>query len=110
MSFGMRIWGADGALQLDENSFTVRVVYSALVTASGASLYIPISEVSPTTHTGFCIPATQYSGDTSGQDSKFSQFDVQILSGGVTVWFRNRNFPTGRVGTGSRRLLVFRYR
>ena len=27
----MRIWGADGALQLDENSFTCRVVLSVVV-------------------------------------------------------------------------------
>ena len=32
MSFGIRIWGADGALQVDENSFTIRIVLSIVVT------------------------------------------------------------------------------
>ncbi|MEQ4313545.1 hypothetical protein ABNM01_19395 [Pseudomonas syringae] len=37
MSNGMMVWGADGALQLDETSFTIRVVLSTLVTFSGTT-------------------------------------------------------------------------
>lgn len=31
MSSGLMIWGPTGNIEIDENSFTVRVVYSALV-------------------------------------------------------------------------------
>ena len=37
MSYGMRIWGGDGSLQIDENSFTMRVVLSTLVSFTNAA-------------------------------------------------------------------------
>lgn len=110
MTFAMRIWGPTGALELDENSFTVRVVYSALVSTSGRSVYISIPGVTPTTHSGVCLPNGYWTNSSSGQDSTVSQFDVQILDGGVRVWFSNRNMPTGRIGVSTQRLLVMRYR
>lgn len=107
---GIRIWGPTGLLELDENSFTVRVVYSALIGTVGSSTFVSIPGVKPSTHIGICLPNGQYSGDPSGQDASLSQFDVQMLTDGVHVWFRNRNMPTGRVGMSVQRLLVFRYR
>lgn len=110
---GIRIWGPTGLLELDENSFTVRVVYSALINSeySGVrSVYIEIPGVTPTTHIGVCLPNGQYVGDPSGQNARLSQFDVQMLSGGVRVWFSNRNMPSGRLGASTQRLLVLRYR
>lgn len=110
MSSGIRIWGAAGNLQLDENSFTVRVVYSSLVTsigAAGRSVYIPIPEVAITTHVGVCLPNDSWK---YFQDARNSQFDVQVMNGGVTVWFSNRNMPNGKMGISTQRLLVFRYR
>ena len=111
MSSGIRIWGPNGNLQLDENSFTVRVVYSALVTSAVGSVarnvYIPIPEVNIATHVGVCLPNEPW---RFSQDPRNSQFDVQIMSGGVTVWFANRNMPNGKKGVSTQRLLVFRYR
>lgn len=111
MSSGIRIWGAKGNLQLDENSFTVRVVYSALVTSSVGSaaryMYISIPEVDIATHVGVCLPNEPW---RFSQDPRNSQFDVQIMSGGVNVWFANRNMPNGKKGVSTQRLLVFRYR
>lgn len=110
MSFGMRIWGPTGNLQMDENSFTVRVVYSALVTSvgvSGRNVYISIPEVAIATHVGVCLPNDPW---RFSQDPRNSQFDVQVMNGGVTVWFANRNMPTGKMGFSTQRLLVFRYR
>ncbi|TFW42159.1 hypothetical protein E4T65_17360 [Pseudomonas fluorescens] len=110
MIFGMRIWGPAGALELDENSFTVRVVYSALVSTSGRSVYIAIPGVSPSTHVGVCIPNGNWSNSSSSQDAGNVQFDVQVLEGGVNVWFCNRTYPSGRIAVGTQRLLVLRYR
>ena len=109
MSSGIRIWGPTGILQLDDNSFTVRVVYSALVTSAGIArnTYIPIPDVATATHVGVCLPNEPW---RFSQDPRNSQFDVQVMSGGVTVWFGNRNMPNGKIGRSTQRLLVFRYR
>lgn len=110
MSFGMRIWGETGNLQLDENSFTVRVVYSALVTNVGRSLDISVPGVNPVNHVAICLPNVEWSNSNTAQSAFVSQFDAQVLDGVVRVWFSNRNMPNGRVGVGTQRLLVLRYK
>lgn len=112
MSFGMRIWGANGALELDENSFTVRVVYSALVqsgSGQGRSIFIPIAGVEPSTHSAVFVPVANY--DTGGQDGRSIQYTPIVGSGGVTVYFGQPNSSTGPIGVlVPQRLLVMRYR
>lgn len=117
MTTGIRIWGANGALQLDENSFTVRVVYSTLVTRnperpnSTRNVFISIPELTLESYTAVCVPNISFSGDPSGQDARNSMFDAQIVQGGVIVWFANRALQTsGAFGVGTQRLLVMRYR
>lgn len=113
MSYGVRVWGPTGLLELDENSFTVRVVYSAVVAfASGGNRYqnITIAGVSPSTHSAICIPIGAYPQDPSAQNLYAIQYEPQVYEGGVTVWFGNRAQPNGTVGLGQQRLLVMRYR
>lgn len=117
MSFGVRIWGANGALQLDENSFTVRVIYSGLVTRNverpntTRNVLISIPGVSPSNCAAVCLPNAAYTGDPSGQDARVSQFDAQVVQDGVIVWFCNRNQPASTAfGVGTQRLLVMRYK
>jgi len=117
MTTGIRIWGSTGNLELDENSFTVRVIYSALVTREverpnvTRSVLISIPEVNPDNYTAVCVPNLSFTGDPSGQDARNSQFDAQVVQGGVVVWFANRVMPTSTAfGVGTQRLLVMRYR
>lgn len=116
MNFGMRIWGEDGALQLDESSFTVRVVHSSLITKnppniSGArNVFIAIPEVTPSTHSAICMPVGSYPKDPNAQNSYAAQFEPQIVSGGVYVWFSNRSQPESTMALGTKRLIVMRYR
>lgn len=110
MSSGLMIWGPTGNIEIDENSFTVRVVYSALVKNSDRSVYIPISGVSPANHTAVCLPNVAWSNSNTAQNPSVSQFDAQVLDGGVRVWFSNRNMPSGQISVGTQRLLVLRYR
>lgn len=117
MSSGMRIWGPNGSLQLDENSFTVRVVHSSLVTRVQEqtivtrNVFISIPEVTVQNYTAVCLPNGPYTGDASTQDPRVSQFDAQVVNGGVYVWFCNRNRPnTSTIGVGTQRLLVMRHR
>lgn len=117
MSSGIRIWGPTGSLQLDELSFTVRVVFSSLVTRLPEqtivtrSVFFSIPEVNIQSYTAVCLPTDPYTGSASSQDPRVCQFDAQVVSGGVYVWFCNRNRPnTSTIGVGTQRLLVMRYR
>jgi hypothetical protein len=113
MSFGIRIWGANGALELDENSFTVRVVYSAVIQSGspnppGRSIFIPISGVDPSTHSAVCIPITNYG--TNAQDIRNIQYIPIVGNGGVTVFWGQPN-TSGPMGVLTpQRLLVMKYR
>ncbi|MBD1602589.1 hypothetical protein, partial [Pseudomonas typographi] len=78
MSWGARFWGADGTLQIDENSFTIRVVLSTLVTfAAGASKGnqdFSVPGVGPSNGTAIVIPNGAYS-------SSQIQFETEMLDG-----------------------------
>lgn len=112
MSFGMRIWGANGALELDENSFTVRVVYSAVLLsgnyAPSRATFISIPGVTPATHSAVCVPITNYG--TDGQDIRNIQYTPVVGNDGVTVFWGqpNTNGPLGVLTP--QRLLVMKYR
>jgi hypothetical protein len=108
MSYGLRIWGEDGSLQMDETSFTMRIVLSTLVTfsyssAGYADFATPGCDASNTV--AVVIPIGSYS-DTDG----VIQFEPQILSGVVRVWRGHRTAVNGRYGSGTQRLIVARFR
>lgn len=113
MSFGMRIWGENGTLQLDENSFTVRVIYSGLVTrAAGGpiSTFISIPGVSPATHSAVILPIGAYPQDPNAQNAYACQYEPQVNNNGVTVYFNNRLYPNGASGLSTQRLIVMKIR
>ncbi|OHW38001.1 hypothetical protein BHC62_06695 [Pseudomonas sp. 06C 126] len=109
MSFGMRIWGADGALQLDETSFTVRVIYSALIPkTAGRFIDIAIAGVTPATDSCVCIPIVPYS--TNGQSIDAIAFIPYVYEGYVRVFFGSPAATTGPTGLTTQRLIVMRNR
>ena len=113
MSFGMRIWGANGALELDENSFTVRVVCSALIQRTQGedrTRFIPVSGVDPSTHSAVCMPVDNYG--TDAQDKRNIQYTPIVTSGGVVIYFGHPGSPEGApMGVlRAQRLMVMRYR
>jgi len=112
MSYGVRVWGPTGLLELDENSFTVRIVYSEIVKAGtpapGRSRFISIPGIDPSTHSAVCIPIASY--DTSGQSASAIQYTPRVSAGGVTIFFGNPATSTGPLGLSAQRLLVMRYR
>lgn len=74
--------GADGALQLDETSFTVRVIYSALIPkTAGRFIDIAIAGVTPATDSCVCIPIVPYS--TNGQSIDAIAFIPYVYEGYV---------------------------
>lgn len=111
MSYGARVWGATGNLELDETSFTVRVSFSlVIVRAAGENRtrYYAIPGVDPSTHSAVCVPIAAY--DTTAQNYSSIQYTPVVNAGGVTVYFGCPSTQTGPMGTSPQRLLVMRNR
>ena len=105
MSYGMRIWGADGALQIDENSFTIRVVLSTLVTFSGTaktSQEFAVPGVRPGNGVAIVIPNGTY-------DQNQKQFETELVDGVARVYNHTRTFAASTVASGTMRLIVMRF-
>lgn len=106
MSFGMKIWGADGALQMDENSFTMRVVMSTLVTFPTAGktnqdFSVPGSDA--TNSVAIVIPVGPYN------EGSARQFETEMLSGVARVYNHTRTFAASLSTSGTMRLMVIRF-
>lgn len=105
MSYGVRIWGADGALQIDENSFTIRVVLSTLVTFSGTaktSQDFAVPGVGPGNGVAIVIPNGTY-------DQNQKQFETELVDGVARVYNHTRTFAASTVSSGTMRLIVMRF-
>ncbi|KPC03080.1 hypothetical protein [Pseudomonas syringae group genomosp. 3] len=101
----MRVWGADAALQLDENSFTIRVVLSTLVTFSGTtktSQDFAVPGVGPGNGVAIVIPAGAYDGNQR-------QHETELVDGIARVYNHTRTYGASTVSTGTMRLLVMRF-
>lgn len=111
MNYGVRVWGPTGLLELDENSFTVRIVHSEIVQGSirgPRTTFISVPGATTETHSAVCVPVAPYS--TSAQDISAIQYTPIIDTDGVTVCFGNPAVSTGPVGIAPQRLLVMRHR
>lgn len=106
MAYGMRIWGADGVLQVDENSFTIRVLFSALVTfalgASKGNQDFSVPGISPGNGTAIVVPIGAY------PDSQM-QFETEVLDGLVRVYNHTRTYAASFTSSGTMRLIVMRW-
>lgn len=105
MAYGLRIWGADGALQLDENSFTFRVVLSVLVTFPPAikkSQDFSVPGCDATNSTAFVIPEGVYGANDL-------QFETEMLSGVARVYNYTRTYAASATASGTQRLIVMRF-
>ena len=114
MSFGARVWGPTGLLELDETSFTVRVIYSAVVESpNGRFVDIAVPGCDPSNCNAVAIPVTPYPADSSAQNLYAIQFEPEVLVGAVRVWCVNRNIaPTSSPAPAlaAQRVLVMRYK
>lgn len=106
MSQGIRVWGADGALQLDENSFTMRVVLSTLVTfpnTNKSNQDFAVSGSDASNSVAIVIPVGPYNESTS------YQFETEMLSGVARVYNYTRTFAASLSTSGTMRLMVIRF-
>jgi len=109
MSYGVRVWGADGALQLDETSFTMRQVLSVLVTLGGGNGNNVTYSVPGCTPDN-CIAVLLPIGPYVTNDQFTVQFEPEILNGSVRVWAGHRTAVQGLFGAGTQRLIVSRFK
>lgn len=115
MTYGVRIWGAKGALELDETSFSVRVIYSGLVSRPTGITYVDIAVpgCDPATCSAVCVPVVPYPADPNSQNLYAIQQEPQVFNGYVRVWIVNRNIQASASpapALETQRLLVMRYR
>jgi hypothetical protein len=108
MNYGMRIWGGDGTLQVDETSFTCRVVLAALVTfAAGApkgTQDFSVPGCNPSNSVAFIIP------EDNNYDLNYScQFETEMLGDVARVYNYTRTFATSYTASGTQRLVVVRF-
>ena len=106
MAHGMRIWGADGTLQVDENSFTMRVVLSTLVTFANntkANQDFAAAGCDASNSVAIVIPVGPYS------ESGSFQFETEMLSGVARVYNHTRTFAASLSTSGTMRLMVIRF-
>lgn len=106
MAYGMRIWGGDGALQIDENSFTMRVVLSTIVTfpttgKTTQDFSAPGSDASNSV--AIVVPVGPYN------ESSARQFETEMLSGVARVYNYTRTFAASLATSGTMRLMVIRF-
>ncbi|MET1070003.1 MAG: hypothetical protein ABWY28_18530 [Pseudomonas prosekii] len=102
----MRVWGADSALQIDENSFTMRVVLSTLVTfpnntKSSQDFSVPGSTAANSV--AIVIPTGPYS------ENNARQLETEMLSGVARVYNHTRTFAASLSTSGTMRLMVIRF-
>lgn len=101
----MRIWGPDGVLQVDENSFTIRVALSTLVTfppGGKTNQDFSVPGVGPGNGSAIVVPVGEYT-DTQ------LQFETELLDGIARVYNHTRTFAASTVATGTMRLIVMRW-
>jgi hypothetical protein len=105
-NYGIRIWGPDGALQIDETSFTIRVALSTLVTfalgANKGSQDFAVPGVGPGNGTAIVVPVGAYSGSQM-------QFETELLDGVARVYNHTRTYASSFTSSGTMRLIVMRW-
>lgn len=106
MSHGMRIWGGDGTLQVDENSFTMRVVLSTLVTFANntkANQDFAVAGCDASNSVAIVIPTGPY------DENSARQFETEMVSGIARVYNYTRTFAASLSTSGTMRLMVIRF-
>lgn len=113
MAFGLRTYGADGAMQINENSFTMRVVFTLVVdnnnwTQSGSQPGMGYKQWAVDANANNAVAVLMPIGNYA---DTVTQYESEMLDGVVRVYNYNRGFPAGtwRSTATSMRLMVVRF-
>ncbi len=110
--YGLATWDENGVQQIGPTSFTLRTVFSTLVTFSGAATGTGASQtfsvpgVNPQNCTAVVVPIGPYTTD----QHIMVQYEPEILTDQIRVWRGHRTAFEGQFGTGTQRLIVSRFK
>ncbi|ROO33374.1 hypothetical protein SAMN05428955_3467 [Pseudomonas sp. 7SR1] len=106
MSYGLKIWDESGNVTLDETSFTMRVVYSGIVTGSHAATFqtISVPGLTPSNGAAFVVPVGNYSVNND------MQLETEVIANAVRVYsFIRGRAEYSNTTSSTMRLIVIRY-
>jgi predicted SpoU family rRNA methylase len=106
MSYGLEIRDENGNVTLDPSSFTMRVVYSAVVTGANAKTYqtISVPGITTTNCAAFVVPIGNYNVSTD------MQLETEVIANAVRVYSYMRGREQYSSTTSSTmRLIVIRF-
>jgi len=107
MSYGLRVWGANGALQMDTDSFTYQVIHNGLYTASASTITIPIAGYSPSTCSAVLLPTAPAENNYITNAMPY----MAVGAGYVQIMGKHPNETDASLYSRMQvRLLVMRYR
>lgn len=106
MSYGLEIRDENGNVTLDPSSFTMRVVYSGVVTGSNSKNFqtISVPGLTPTNGTAFVVPIGSYDINLA------SQLETEVINDAVRVYsyVRGREQYSSTTGV-TMRLIAIRF-
>lgn len=108
--YGLWTWGAGNVPQISPASFTMRVVYTAIVNpvaAPGMKYWdIAVPGVTPGNSTAFCIPL----GPVDRIMDR--QLEPEVINGAVRIWRTVRGDPYGNssLSNTNMRVVVVRFK
>lgn len=105
MGYGLGTWNKIGAVELNESSFTVRLVLSVLVTFDSVkgTQNFSVLGCNSSNSIAFVVPIESVA-------SSQRQFETEMLEGVVRVYNYTRTFEASSVARGTMRLFVVRFR
>lgn len=105
MEYGLGTWSTQGLPEINENSFTVRLVLSVVVTFPNAkgTQDFAIPGCNPSNAVAFILPI-------EAPTSNDRQFETEMLNGIARVYNYTRTFEASKTSAGSMRLFVVRFR
>jgi hypothetical protein len=106
MSFGLEIRDENGNVTLDPSSFTMRVVYSGVVTGTNSANFqtISVPGITTTNSAAFVVPIGNYN------DGVDKQLETEVVSDAVRVYSYMRGREQYSSTTSSTmRLIVIRF-
>jgi hypothetical protein len=110
--YGLATWDENGVQQIGPASFTLRTVFSTLVTFSGAATGTGISQTFsvPGVNPQNCIAVVVPIGPYTTDQHIMVQYEPEILTDQIRVWRGHRTAFEGQFGTGIQRLIVSRFK
>lgn len=106
MSFGLRVWGEDGALQMNTDDFTYQVIHNQQYQAGINPIVVSIPGFTVATGVASLLPV----GNATAENALNAMPYIEVYDGGVTIRGKHPQEPTTVLSTATVRLLVMRYR